>query len=264
MNDHEVRANSAAVTSARLLHLTDLHLFADADGELRGVNSLASLTAVCRAFLDSGYEADAALVTGDLIQDDSREAYVRCREALQALDLPIQLCPGNHDVRDLMRSELGVPGFEYCATLDAGSWTVVSIDSCVSGRAGGRIGDEEYERLRHLLATAANKHVLICLHHPPVELGSRWLDSVGLDDGDRLIDLAAESGNVRGMLFGHAHQVFDETVRGIRLMCTPSTCRQFKPGSDDFAVDDLPPAYRILELQDDGSIETNIHWVSHA
>ncbi len=264
MNEHEVRASSPAVTAARLLHLTDLHLFADADGELRGVKTLASLAAVCREFLESGYPADAALVTGDLIQDDSREAYVRCREALETLNLPIQLSPGNHDVRALMQSELDVPGFEYCATLDAGRWSVISIDSCVSGRAGGRIGEEEYERLRQQLEACVDKHVLICLHHPPVELGSRWLDSVRLDDGDRLIDLAAESGNVRAMLFGHAHQLFDETLRGIRLMCTPSTCRQFQPGSETFAVDDLPAAYRTLELQADGTIETSIHWVSHA
>ncbi|MDJ0918237.1 MAG: metallophosphoesterase [Woeseiaceae bacterium] len=264
MSDHEVRANPAATTSARLLHLTDLHLFASAEDELRGVKTLASLQAVCREYLDSGYAADAALVTGDLIQDDSREAYIRCREALQALNLPVQLCPGNHDVRDLMRDVLDVPGFDYCATLDADRWSVISIDSCVAGRAGGRVGDEEFERLRRMLTAAADKHVLVCLHHPPVALGSRWLDSVGLEDGDRLIELAAGSGNVRAMLFGHAHQLFDETIKGMRLMCTPSTCRQFQPGSDEFAVDDLPAAYRTLELQDDGSIETNIHWVSHA
>ena len=263
MNQREVRANPSA-EAKRLLHLTDLHLFADADGELRGVNTLESLAGVCRQFLASGYDAEAALVTGDLIQDDTAEAYARCREALEALDLPIQLLPGNHDVRKLMQSELDVPGFEYCSTLHSGNWAIISIDSCVSGRAGGQISDDEYERLGRELAVCADKHVLICLHHPPVELGSRWLDSVRLDGGDRLIEMAAAAGNVRAMLFGHAHQLFDETVQGIRLMCTPSTCRQFKPGSETFAVDDQPAAYRTLELQGDGGIETTIHWVSHA
>ena len=260
----EVRANPATDAAPSVLHLTDLHLFADADGELRGVNTLKSLAAVCRHFITSKNDADLALVTGDLVQDDSREAYLRCRETLEALELPVQLCPGNHDVRDLMRQELERPGYDYCAAVRIGAWSVISIDSCVDGQPGGRVSDAELDRLAGLLTDCADSHVLLCLHHPPVELGSRWLDSVKLENGDRLLELTARAGNVRAMLFGHAHQEFDETFNGIRLICTPSTCRQFKPGSEIFAVDDEPPAYRMLELHDDGTIETTIYQVNYA
>ena len=260
----EVRANPAADAAPSVLHLTDLHLFADADGELRGVNTLQSLAAVCRHFITSKNDADVALVTGDLIQDDSREAYARCREALEALDLPVQLVPGNHDVRELMRAELERPDYDYCAAVRIGNWSIISIDTCVDGEAGGRVSNAELERLSGLLADCADSHVLLCLHHPPVKLGSEWLDSVRLENGEQLLELCARAGNVRAMLFGHAHQEFDETIAGSRLICTPSTCRQFQPGSETFAVDDEPPAYRMLELRDDGTIETEVIKVNYA
>ena len=47
----------------------------------------------------------------------------------------------------------------------------------------------------------------------------------------------------------------------MRIIATPSTCRQFLPGSDDFAVDNRPPAYRRITLLDDGSCETELIWV---
>jgi Icc protein len=63
------------------------------------------------------------------------------------------------------------------------------------------------------------------------------------------------------MLWGHVHQASDHLRNGIRLMSTPSTCSQFRPNSDDFAVDERPPGYRWLELYPDGTIETEIRWL---
>jgi Icc protein len=48
---------------------------------------------------------------------------------------------------------------------------------------------------------------------------------------------------------------------GLRVIATPSTCSQFKPKSDDFAVDDAPPAWRTLALHADGSLETTLKWL---
>ena len=68
---------------------------------------------------------------------------------------------------------------------------------------------------------------------------------------------------MRGLLFGHVHQALDQTHRGIRVLGTPSTCRQFLPDSDDFALDDRPPAYRRIALLADGGIDEELIWVAH-
>ena len=95
-------------------------------------------------------------------------------------------------------------------------------------------------------------------------MGSKWLDSVGLDNGGLLLAELAAIDSVRVALFGHVHQAYDQEHEGIRVVGTPSTCRQFLPNSDDFAVDDKSPGYRRLELLPDGSVETEVMWVADA
>ena len=73
-----------------------------------------------------------------------------------------------------------------------------------------------------------------------------------------------QNGKLRAVSWGHVHQSFDARRHGVRLLATPSTCAQFLPLSDDFAVDARPPAYRRLTLQPDGALETEVVWVEAA
>jgi Icc protein len=57
------------------------------------------------------------------------------------------------------------------------------------------------------------------------------------------------------------HQSYDDDYHGIRILATPSTCRQFLPGADEFAVDDKPPAYRRITLTADGTVDSQLVWV---
>ena len=247
-----------------MLHLTDPHLFADREGALRGAVTYASLAAVLAHYEDSDWQADIAIVTGDLIQDDSKEAYAHFRNLLEPLGLPVYCLPGNHDVRALMEKALGTEPFSYCASAEFGNWLITCIDSCVSGIAGGAISDAEYARLEQSIADSAAEHIMVCLHHPPVSMASKWLDTVGLEDGDRFLDCIGTSGKVRLAIFGHVHQDYEADHRGIRIIATPSTCRQFAKGSDTFAVDGNPPAYRRITLKNDGSFDSDLVWVEAA
>jgi Icc protein len=173
-------------------------------------------------------------MTGDLIQDDSAEAYERFRDLLLPLDLRIHCIPGNHDIRDLMSAVCCRPPFSYCAYEELRGWLIVGIDSCIRGHAGGEVSNDELDRLSETVSRSSAKHVMVCLHHPPVPVGSKWLD---------------------------IHQEYDTEHDGVRIIGTPSTCRQFAPGSEKFAVDDNPPAYRRITLSADGSVDTEVVWV---
>jgi len=203
-------------------------------------------------------------VTGDLIQDDSAAAYERFCDLLGDLNLPVYCIPGNHDIRKLMRAALQVPPFHYCASHEANDWLIVGIDSCVSEQAGGSVAKEELARLDATIAASDAANVMVCLHHPPVAMGSKWLDTVGLDNGDEVLARLTKSGKVRLAIFGHVHQTYDADHDGIRIIATPSTCSQFAPGSDEFAIDDKPPAYRRIELHADGSFDNELIWLPHA
>jgi Icc protein len=97
-----------------------------------------------------------------------------------------------------------------------------------------------------------------------MRMGSRWLDQVGLKDADAFMNIVRSHPNVRGVLWGHVHQSLDAFMHGVRFMATPATCAQFVPGSDTFALDTRPPAYRTLELMPDGSIVTEVCWLEDA
>ena len=248
----------------RVLHLTDPHLFADQLGALRGAVTYDTLQSVLAHYRESDFAADFIALTGDIVQDDSAEAYAHCCELLSSLGLPVLGVPGNHDVRHLMRDLLPNPPFSYCGSVEYGNWLIAGIDSCSAGRAGGKVAERELRRMDEAISTSSAENVMICLHHPPVPMHSKWLDTVGLDNGDEFLTRARASGRVRAAIFGHVHQDHDAVHDGIRLLATPSTCRQFLPHADEFAVDDRPPAYRRIELLPDGSISAELIWVASA
>ena len=220
------------------------------------------MTRVIAAIQDDDWAADLVAMTGDLIQDDSRDDYDRFCVLMKQLQLPVYCVPGNHDVHDLMRDAVSQPPFHYCDSLQTGNLLITGIDSCIDGDAGGRIHDEEKARLEIILDTTAAEHVLICLHHPPLPVGCKWLDQVGLKNGEEFLSLISRTGKVRAAIFGHVHQEFFEERESIKIIGTPSTCRQFKPDSDDFALDDNPPAYRRIELHADGNVSDELVWLA--
>ncbi len=248
-----------------ILHITDPHLFADPTGELRGAVTYATFERVLRHAGASADTPDLVLLTGDLVQDDSAEAYDHFERFLASFGAPVMSLPGNHDIRDFMRPRFSTAPFSYCEVRETDNWCIVCLDSCVSGSAGGRVGESELSRLDDALESTDAEHAVVCLHHPPVLTGSAWLDSVGLDDRDRFLDVIADHRIVRAVVAGHVHQEIDRQVdrsgRSFRVIATPSTCRQFKPLSRRFAVDNLPPAYRRIGLKEDGSIDTRVVWV---
>lgn len=211
------------------------------------------------------YSPELILLTGDLVQDDTPEAYEHFGPLLEPFQVPVLCLPGNHDLRDIMRERFVRAPFTFCEVRDLPHWRIICLDSCVPGSAGGRVSEDELGRLTAALESSPKEHVLVCLHHPPVLTGSAWLDTVGLDDREAFMDLLASFDSVRMVLAGHVHQDIDTTVesgsQSIRVVTSPSTCRQFKPRSRQFAVDDLPPAYRRLELQPNGDVDCELVWV---
>jgi len=244
----------------RLTHLTDPHLYGGERELLRGIATLPSLEATLANARQRDWPPDAVLVTGDLVQDDPA-GYVHFRRLLGDLRVPVLCLPGNHDEPEAMRRELDGAPFVIGGAVDLGLWRIVLLDSTVSGSAAGRMSAESLAALESALAAAPQRHALVCLHHHPVPMDSRWLDRVGLLNAAEFFDIVDRHPNVRGVVWGHVHQSYDAVRKGVRLLATPSTCAQFLPHAEQFAVDLRPPGYRTLELKADGSIVTDVVWL---
>ncbi len=247
----------------RLLHFTDLHLSGDENALLRGIRPVATLRmtlARARAQCQStGWAPDAVLVTGDLVHDDAG-GYEVFRREFEPLGIPICCIPGNHDDAATLRQSLDHPPFITHGWLDLKGWRVVLLDTSVPGQDGGHLTPVQLDELEHALSTATGP-AMVCLHHHPVPVSSDWLDQIGLDNATNFFSIIDAHRAARCVLWGHVHQPFDALRRTVRLLATPSTCAQFLPRSHDFAIDTTPPAYRTLELNPDGSLDTTLYWM---
>jgi len=248
------------MTAPRILHITDTHLFASERTALRGVVTQRSLDRVLDRAQRHAWPPDCILLTGDLVHDCSRAGYERLRERFAAFGVPVYCIAGNHDDPQLMRVVLEDEPLHYAGRAEIGNWCIVLIDTHVPGEDGGAIAPEALEDLDATLSAQAARHVLICLHHHPVAVGSAWLDALGIANRDSLFAVINRHQNVRALLWGHVHQSFDEHSGDLRLLATPSTCVQFKPHCTRFRYDSLPPACRWLTLHDDGRIGTELLW----
>ena len=247
---------------AHLLLLSDPHLFASKQGSLRGVETLSSLRRVLEHAAPYASGADALICCGDLVNDEP-DGYAHFAETLESLGKPVYCIPGNHDDPARMRATLTGPRFQVGGHFDVSNWRIVLLDSSVAGQARGAVSAAELARLQQALA-GSDRYAMVCVHHHPVNVSSRWLDAIGIDNAAELLAVIDAHPTVRALAWGHVHQQFEGLRRGVRLLGTPSTCAQFLPHSDQFALDTRPPAYRRLTLHPDGTIETEVVWVGQS
>jgi Icc protein len=260
-NSNEVSSQTLRAsdpTVVRLVQITDCHILAAAQDCLKGMNTRASFEAVCQAALVSNPDLDLILATGDLSEDASTASYEYLAQRFGELQLPLFWLPGNHDDSNAMHEHLRGKQVSAAKQVLVGNWLIVLLDSTVNGESGGNIPPEQIEFLQAGLQAHPNRHALVCLHHQALPSGSEWIDRLGLQHPQALIDTIKSHDNVRAVLWGHVHQQGHQQRDGIEWMSTPSTCVQFKPGSKTFALDDLPPGYRRINLHADGSIDTTV------
>ncbi len=228
---------------------------------MRGVVTFDTFRAVIEQAMQDSRPPDAIVATGDLVQDETRSGYERFQSVLASLHTPVLCIPGNHDAPNVMDSMLSDAPFQINGSYQAHGWSLIMLNSFARGGDAGRLDQTELDRLRETLDKHQALHTLICLHHHPVPMGSRWLDGVALRNPHQLFDIVDAAPQVRGILWGHVHQTSDRNHNGIRLMSTPATCSQFRPNSDDFAIDARPPGFRWLDLHQDGTIDTEVIWL---
>lgn len=248
----------AASGTIELSQITDTHLFADTEGDLLGVPTWHSCRAVVNAMKEELAGCDAILATGDLSQDQSPASYRHFVSMMAELTPPVFWLPGNHDEAPVMQAELDGAGIHQAKHLLGEHWQVLLLDSQAQGETCGRLSDEQLAMVEEAVATYPHHHLLVAVHHQAVPVGCAWLDQHNLRNADELAVRLSRHHASKVVLCGHVHQGFDEVKNGIRYLASPSTCIQFKPLSDDFALDHTAPGWRQLSLHPDGRLSTRV------
>ncbi len=240
---------------ADVLQLTDCHLEADDQRSLAGINTRESLQAVLQQ--SSQQACDLTLVTGDIANGGNPAAYRVFHDLVERyVDSPLAWLPGNHDDPAVMAQ---TKSLDQVFLLN--NWAVILLNSKQPNKSSGFIGEDQLNWLEQQLRQLDCEHILITLHHHCIEIGSRWIDDIMLDDREAFwarVTRNNNQGKVKAILSGHVHQASDLVHQGCRVITSPSTCIQFACNSDDFALADHLPGYRMLRLHEDGRIQTNI------
>ncbi len=250
----------------RIVQITDPHLFKDTNGELLGINTQASFSQVLSEIQQQQYDYDLVLATGDLVQDNSDEGYLRFRQEVKALNNKMVFwIPGNHDFQPKMfeiLKEETVSAKKHILLGD--KWQILLLDSQVQGVPHGQLEAEELDWLKLKLQEYPERYSLVVLHHHLLSTGSAWLDQHNLRNANELVEVLAPFKHVKALLYGHIHQQVDSEWLGYQVMATPSTCIQFKADSNTFALDVAQPGWREIDLYADGHIETRVKRIQQA
>src|SRR5438309_1523247 len=144
-----------------MAQLSDAHLLADPSASVWGHNPAANVTAVMSALPP----VDAIVVTGDIAEDGSEEAYRCADDLIRQASASRYFIAGNHDADDTMGAVLGdVRGLRLVQL--SRHWTLALVNSHWVGRDAGLIRDIVLAQLRDALARVTS-HVVLSVHHPP-------------------------------------------------------------------------------------------------
>ncbi|MBE0490421.1 MAG: phosphodiesterase [Halomonas sp.] len=245
----------------RLVQISDCHLHADPAARARAGFPLRQLEAVVEAV--NRERPDMVLVTGDISNDETAASYQLAVRTLGRLAAPWFWLAGNHDDPALMAETR-----ELLDELDIGAWRILMLDTHVSGQAHGELGPEGLAELAARLEED-DRPTLLAMHHPPLPVGSAWIDALGLRDREAFWQTLSAFGQVRAILCGHIHQAFASHQRlagspqrpeesEVAVYGCPSTTDQFLAHAETFAIDEASrPGYRVLDLGE-GDVTT---WV---
>lgn len=248
----------APADSVRVVQFTDTHLYHDPDQRLLGVRTQHSFEDCLHLARAQHWPPDLTVLSGDLVHDGSEAGYRRLRTAVVEFETPVLVLPGNHDEPERMQRLLAGEPVRDDGIMQFPHWQVIALNSAMPDTDAGRLDTSELQRLERQLEQNQKQHALVILHHPPVAIGSAWMDRIGLQNGADLFEVLGRYPQVRAVLCGHIHQELDHEHQGVRVLATPSTCIQFAPRSEDFGVDPKPPGYRWLVLRADGGIDTGV------
>jgi 3',5'-cyclic AMP phosphodiesterase CpdA len=227
----------------RLFHVSDLH-FGQED----------------RAALD-WFAAEVArerpagvICTGDLTMRGTAREFARAAEWLGALDVPVSIEPGNHDVPyywyPLHRMFRPYARFHALrdavgARIETPDFAVVPLKTIARAQfrlnwSKGRVSAADLAATLAGLAGQSGKALrLVACHHPLVDAGTK---SSGSSRGGRRALEALAAAGADAVLSGHVHDAFDlEVAAGGRLI------RIIGAGTLSQRLRATPPSYNRIE-----------------
>ncbi len=203
-------------------------------------------------------QPDLIMLTGDLSNHGNEADYIRVRETLDTLNVPIYIIPGNHDRRDRLRRIF--PDHDYWTdekflhyTIEEYPLRIIALDTLLEGSHEGMMDQERLDWLEARLQEDGRK-TAVFMHHPPFKTGLYYPDTLMCRNGDAFGDVIARYPHIQAIICGHVHRDVTTFWRGVPAYVTGSAT--FANGLILYPVDDVdplfePPTCRLFVWEDD-------------
>lgn len=244
----------------KIIWMSDPHF--QHEGTIDGLDPRARLDAAIDHANTHHADADFAILSGDLVEDDFEFDYTALAGYLTKSKLPIYPMMGNNDDRDWFRSKLSFPQntmrdfIQYAIDTDEG--TIVCLDTHKTGSHAGQFCKTRQTWLDKLLREKRDKPAYIFMHHPPHALGLPKQDEIMLEDGGLFLDLVCRHPNVKHLFMGHVHRLTCGSIRGIPFATIGALSFQAPAPRPDWDWDSFKPPkeapqYGVLEINNGDS-----------
>ena len=242
--------------SILIAQITDCHLPADPQQKYRGIyphENLKTLLQKVRVL-----KPDLLLASGDLSEDGSLASYEALQRYFKSLGIPVLALPGNHDDANLLAETFPGSPTDKISVSEHGPWQIIRLNSSLPGKPEGRLSEEILTELESFLGAHKQRPKLIAVHHQPVTVGSPWIDKYPLVEPQAFLQIIDQHPDVKAVVWGHVHQVFETDRNGTAMLGSPSSAVNGLPGAQRFTPGPVGPAYRWLELSANGTLLSGI------
>lgn len=271
----------------RIAHITDVHLFDQKNAESCFARVLKEINAMAD-------KPDLIINTGDTVMDENKQT----RETVALRwkiwnsivsgenKIPLYSALGNHDVwygpdatldteykndkrygKQWAMDMLSLPGNYY--SFERNGWQFIALDS-INGSTGYQLDDTQFEWLKGELGRVpVNRPVCLYSHVPILSMGALLYATLRSpvaevkfpvgdmhSDHQRIKNLFMQYPQVKLCLSGHVHYIDEVDYLGVKYLCNGAVSGNW--WRNPMALDEFPPAYAIVDLFADGTVENNL------
>lgn len=244
----------------KIIHVSDTHV-EPAGQMVVGHDPRARFRRVVEAINDRHADAALCVISGDLTDRGSEDAYRSFADILAELKVPYRLMMGNHDNRANFRrvfpdAPVDANGFIQSSE-DFGPIRLVFLDTLDDDHPGqGRLCVTRLEWLNAVLADAAarGRKSVIFMHHPPFPVGVRVFEPMLLADPEPFLARITGDPSILHLGFGHLHLTTSGSWRGIPYSCNRGTGHRIALDLDGdiTAYVDSEPTFDVMLVSTDG------------
>ena len=235
--------------------ITDTHIGGDAS-PVQGIDVRKNFLTAYNSETMTGL--DLLVLSGDLADDASPEAYSYIAGILKDCKVPVCIIPGNHDDLGIMERYFDLEGkirngkcyYRY----DIDGRSIFFLDS-----ADGTVSSEQLSWLENETAKVDDE-VLLFMHHPPCHCDHKFMDSrYALKNIEEVQTTLLKIGNIKRIFVGHYHSEMEERIGDKIVYVTPSTQMQIDPNASDFSRTPKGPGWRVIEWGEN-FLKTNVYF----